>query len=232
MSSTTLDGIGMPSRMGFLRGLRTRLGLRKERPRTVDFLSTAKHADHEPLLGIEIGRKTYGVGKATLIGYYPNDNPLSVGSFCSIADEVVFFFRTDHRPDLVSTYPGYSIASTGDLFDDSVFKGPTVVGHDVWIGYRAMIMPGVSIGNGAVVAAGSVVTKDIPPYAIVAGNPAKLVRMRFDPDTVSVLQAVQWWNWSPGKIRANIDLFRLPGPEFATRIEETSNQSTQPASAP
>jgi acetyltransferase-like isoleucine patch superfamily enzyme len=153
---------------------------------------TTKLADQEPLLGIEIGRKTYGIGKAALIGYYAKDRPLRVESYCSIADEVAFFFRTDHRPDLVSTYPGYSIASTGSLFDDSTFKGPTTVGHDVWIGYRSLIMPGVSIGNGAVIGAGSVVTKDVPPYAVVAGNPAKLIRIRFDTDTIATLQSVQW----------------------------------------
>jgi len=217
----------MPPPMGFLRQLRTRLGLRKERL-LVDFLSETKLAGREPLLGIEIGRKTYGMGKAKLIGYYPKDNPLVVGSYCSIADEVAFFFRTDHRPDLVSSYPGYSIASTSDLFDDSIFKGPTVVGHDVWIGYRSLIMSGLRIGNGAVIAAGSVVTKDVPPYAIVAGNPAKLIRMRFDAETVSALQASQWWSWEQETIRANIDLFRLTGPEFARRLEVPACQLTQP----
>ncbi|WP_395449966.1 CatB-related O-acetyltransferase [Aminobacter sp. UC22_36] len=195
----------------------------------VDFLPATKPADQDPLPGIEIGRKTYGMGKAVLIGYYPKDTPLTVGSFCSIADEVVFFFRTDHRPDLVSTYPGYSIASTGGLFDDSVFKGPTTVGHDVWIGYRSMIMPGISIGNGAVIAAGSVVTKDVPPYAIVAGNPAKLIRMRFEPETIATLQALQWWTWDQESIRANIDLFRLTGPDFASRVQQLDGQIMPPS---
>ena len=83
-------------------------------------------------------------------------------------------------------------------------KGDTVVGHDVWFGYGAMIMPGVRIGNGAIIASGSVVTKDVPAYAVVGGNPAKVIRTRFDDATVARLEAVAWWDWDAAKITRHV----------------------------
>ena len=83
-------------------------------------------------------------------------------------------------------------------------KGDTTVGNDVWIGYGALIMPGISIGNGAIVAAGAVVTNNVPPYAIIGGNPATIIRYRFDEATIRRLEQVSWWNWDVEKITRNI----------------------------
>jgi virginiamycin A acetyltransferase len=80
----------------------------------------------------------------------------------------------------------------------------TNIGHDVWIGYAAVIMPGVMVGNGAIIATASVVTKDVPAYAIVGGNPAAVVRYRFDPATIERPQKVQWWDWDPEKVTRNV----------------------------
>lgn len=84
------------------------------------------------------------------------------------------------------------------------FKGDTEIGNDVWIGFKSVIMPGISIGDGAVVGARSVVTRDIPPFSIVAGNPANVVRMRFSPEIINELLKIRWWDWSIDKITANL----------------------------
>lgn len=88
-------------------------------------------------------------------------------------------------------------------------KGEVVIGHGVWIGDSVIILPGVTVGNGAVIGAGSVVTRPIPPYAIAVGNPARVVKYRFSPEVVALLEAVDWWSWDVEKIRRNRDLFEL-----------------------
>lgn len=89
---------------------------------------------------------------------------------------------------------------------DLPYKGNTIVGNDVWIGYEALIMPGVSIGNGAIISSRSVVTADVAPYTIVGGNPAKPIKARFEPDVVSRLEALAWWDWPAEKISRNLKL--------------------------
>jgi virginiamycin A acetyltransferase len=91
---------------------------------------------------------------------------------------------------------------------DLPYKGDTVIGNDVWIGYDALVMPGVTIGDGAIVAARSVVTADVPPYAIVGGNPGKVLKRRFDDETIRRLQAVAWWDRSAAWITAHLDEIR------------------------
>ncbi|TJX23643.1 MAG: CatB-related O-acetyltransferase [Mesorhizobium sp.] len=93
-----------------------------------------------------------------------------------------------------------------------------VVGNDVWIGSRAIILSGVKIGHGAVIAAGSIVTKDVEPYALVGGNPAKLIKRRFPDETVAALLEIEWWNWSIDRIKKERAAFDLPAEEFARRF--------------
>jgi virginiamycin A acetyltransferase len=90
---------------------------------------------------------------------------------------------------------------------DALSKGDIAVGHDVWIGVGAMILSGVKIGNGAIVAAGAVVTKDVPPYSIVGGVPAKVIRMRLSDSQIAALEKIQWWSWPPEKVKANLEYF-------------------------
>jgi virginiamycin A acetyltransferase len=134
---------------------------------------------------------------------------LVIGKFCAIAAETRFIMTGDHKLDAISTYPfpifGQGWESAFNVFDLPV-KGDIIVGHDVWFGYNALIMNGVTIGNGAIIAAGAVVTKDVPAYSIVAGNPAKVVKMRFDDKTIDRLQKIAWWNWSLDKINQNLKL--------------------------
>lgn len=99
----------------------------------------------------------------------------------------------------------------------------TTLGNDVWVGYGAMILGGAQVGDGAVIAAGSVVFSDVPPYAVVAGNPAKVVRSRFGPEMVERLLRIRWWEWPEDVIRANIDWFHRPISEFAKRFDPQSN---------
>lgn len=134
---------------------------------------------------------------------------LVIGKFCAIAAETRFIMTGDHKLDAISTYP-FPIFQRGwesafNIYDLPV-KGDILVGHDVWFGYDSLVKNGVTIGNGAIIAARAVVIKDVPPYAIVAGNPAKVVKMRFDDKTIERLQKIAWWDWEIEKINRNLQL--------------------------
>jgi virginiamycin A acetyltransferase len=129
---------------------------------------------------------------------------LIIGKFCAIASGITFIMNgANHLIEAFSTYPfpifgsGWKVELAG-LKGGS--KGDTVIGNDVWIGYGATIMPGVTIGDGAIVGAHSVVASDVPAYSIVGGNPAKLIRRRFDPEVQTILEQLAWWNWELQKI--------------------------------
>jgi virginiamycin A acetyltransferase len=133
---------------------------------------------------------------------------LVIGKFCQIASGVEFIMNgANHLTSGISTFP-FSIFGNGweRAMEDKSFpnKGDTVIGNDVWIGYKAMIMPGITIGDGAIVATASVVTRDVPAYAVVGGNPAKLIRMRFGNEDIYRLHKIRWWDWSPEKITRNV----------------------------
>ena len=126
---------------------------------------------------------------------------LVIGRYCALAEGSRFVMAgANHAMLGPSTFPfgifgGSWAETTMDLVMSAPSRGDTVVGHDVWLGYRALVMPGVTIGHGAVVAAGSVVVSDIPPYAIAGGNPARVLRMRYDEDDVARLLRATWWDW-------------------------------------
>jgi virginiamycin A acetyltransferase len=136
---------------------------------------------------------------AFLYAYGPER--LIIGRYCALASGVRFVMPGANHADLgPSTFPfgifGEPWAErTMDLVMGAASRGDTVVGHDVWFGYRALVMPGVTIGHGAVIAAGSVVTNDVPPYAIVGGNPGRVVRRRYDDAEVELLLGAAWWDW-------------------------------------
>ncbi|MGY0633631.1 Vat family streptogramin A O-acetyltransferase [Luteimonas sp. A478] len=125
---------------------------------------------------------------------------LIIGKFCAIARGAKFIMNgANHKMSGISTYPfqifGHGWEKVMPEQDELPYKGDTVIGNDVWIGYEALIMPGVKIGNGAIVASRAVVASDVPAYTIVAGNPAKSVRQRFPPETVEALEEIAWWDW-------------------------------------
>jgi acetyltransferase-like isoleucine patch superfamily enzyme len=128
---------------------------------------------------------------------------MRIGSFCSIADEVTFVMGGEHDTERVTTYPLNVLLGDFSLPWVVHEKGPIVIGNDVWIGYGATILSGVTIGDGAVIGARSVVTRDVPPYCIAAGNPARVLRPRFSPEVVQWLQELRWWDWDIDTIRAN-----------------------------
>lgn len=129
---------------------------------------------------------------------------LIIGKYCSIGSGAVFMMAGNqgHRIDWASTFPFYYQANIFKTSKNAYEKaGDTIIGDDVWIGSEAMIMAGVNIGSGAVVAAHAVVTKDVPPYAIVGGNPAEVIKYRFDEETIAKLLKLKWWNWSEEKVK-------------------------------
>ncbi|QDZ01193.1 CatB-related O-acetyltransferase [Nitratireductor mangrovi] len=136
---------------------------------------------------------------------------LVIGRYCAIAANTRFIMNgANHDMRGFSTFPFPIFGGAWrDAFDPAVLaaghRGDTVVGNDVWFGMEALVMPGVTIGDGAVVAARAVVGSDVPPYAVVAGNPARIVRMRYDEETARRLLAVAWWDWPVDKVTRNID---------------------------
>lgn len=149
--------------------------------------------------------------KNNVLYHYPvNQDKLIIGKFCSIACGAKFIFTSaNHTLQSLSTYPfpiffeewGLGKNQVATAWDN---KGDTVIGDDVWIGYEAVILSGVHIGDGAIIGTRAVVTKDVPPYTIVGGIPAKEIRKRYDKETIRKLLRIQWWNWSFDKIQQSI----------------------------
>lgn len=165
-------------------------------------------ADHVAAGRLVVGPHTYGPLVLRHWGA-PGGYVCRVGDYCSIADNVQVFLGGYHRPDWVSMYPFGAFAKWRGpdvRTDHTVGRGDVVIGSDVWLGSQCMIMAGVTIGHGAVVAARAVVSRDVPPYAIVAGNPARVVKRRFDDQTIAELLAIAWWDWPEERIRQNLDL--------------------------
>ena len=146
--------------------------------------------------------------KNNVLYHYPiHREKLIIGKFCSIACGTKFLFNcANHTLKSLSTYTFPLFYEEWELEKSNITtawdnKGDIVIGNDVWIGYEAVIMAGVHIGDGAIIAARAVVTKDVPPYTIVGGTPAKEIRKRFDAQTIQELLILKWWNWSTDKIR-------------------------------
>ncbi|MBJ7354160.1 MAG: CatB-related O-acetyltransferase [Thermoleophilaceae bacterium] len=147
--------------------------------------------------------------KPTLLqfGKETGDRGVTVGSFSSINGGTRILLGGNHHPEWVSTYPFRIKYGLAGAYEDGQpwSRGPVEIGSDVWIGYDVVVLSGVKIGHGAVVAAGAVVTKDVPPYAIVAGNPASVKRFRFDDETVAALLRIEWWNWPLEQVLSEVD---------------------------
>ena len=159
--------------------------------------------------GYEIGEFTYGKPK---VRFPESGRKLTIGRYGSIADKVEILLGGNHRTDWGTTYP---FSAFPELWpgaprneDYHTSRGDVTIGHDVWLGSGAIVMSGVTVGHGAVVAAHAIVTKDVPPYAIVGGNPAKVIRYRFDEETVAALLDAQWWDLPRDKIATLIPLLQ------------------------
>lgn len=153
--------------------------------------------------------------KNNVLYHYPiNHDKLKIGKFCSIACGAKFLFNSaNHTVKSLSTYPfpiffedwGLDVKDITSAWDN---KGDIVIGNDVWIGYEAVIMSGVTIGDGAIIGTRAVVTKDVPPYTIVGGVPAKRIRKRFPEKTISELLKLKWWDWTFKKISQNMEFIK------------------------
>lgn len=166
---------------------------------------------------IEVGDYTYYDDPDDSEGFERNvlylfpfvGDKLIIGKFCAIGRSVRFIMNgANHKMDGFSTYPFYIFGGGWEEHvpaqDDMPNKGNTVIGNDVWMGYEALVMPGVTIGNGAIVASRSVVTSDVAPYAIVGGNPARVIKSRFPEKTVEELEEIAWWDWDTETVSRNL----------------------------
>ena len=148
----------------------------------------------------EVGRGTYGEPS---VRHWGEPTTLKVGCYCSIATGVRIFLGGNHRTDWITTYPfSFFRESAKHILGHPASRGDVIIGHDVWIGEGAVILSGIRIGNGAVIGTSAVVTRDVPPYGIVAGNPARLIGMRFTAEEVAILQSLEWWSWDDAKLDA------------------------------
>jgi acetyltransferase-like isoleucine patch superfamily enzyme len=165
---------------------------------------------YERLIGggiVSVGKHSYGTPHVNVdcdvAGRPIGTARLFIGPYCSIADDVVVFLGNNHRPDWVSTFPFRIRWNLEGAYADGhpATRGDVRIGADVWVGEGATILSGVEIGPGAVIGATATVSKDVRPYAIVVGNPAREVRRRFDDTAVDRLLQVRWWDWSDEYVR-------------------------------
>ncbi|MEH3147144.1 MAG: CatB-related O-acetyltransferase [Methylobacterium frigidaeris] len=165
--------------------------------------------------GFIIGPFSYGRPKVRFAG---SGARLTIGPYCSIADKVEILLGGDHRTDWVSTYPFGALPGLWPDVpvpgDREISRGDVTIGADVWLGSGCLIRSGVTLGPGAVVAARAVVTRDVPAYAVAAGNPARIVRHRFAPEIVAALVDTAWWELPPERVRALVPLLQ------SGRVEE------------
>jgi acetyltransferase-like isoleucine patch superfamily enzyme len=161
---------------------------------------------------VSVGEWTYG--DPTIL--YLDDAELTIGRYCSFAERVTIMVGGEHHTEWVTTYPFSAWFDRAQRFPGyPLTKGDVVIGNDVWIGYGSTILSGVTIGDGAVIAAHSLVTKDVESYAIVGGNPARHIRYRFSEDTIAALLRIAWWEWPlsaieeswPLLLSGNVDAF-------------------------
>jgi acetyltransferase-like isoleucine patch superfamily enzyme len=181
-----------------------------------------------PNANFPVGDHTYGCPEIQ----EPNPKKLSIGKYCSIADQVTIIL-SNHRTDLTTTYPFFALQSIWPeakvVGPDRVQSGFTEIGSDIWIGFGATILPHVKIGHGAIIGARSVVTRDVPPYAVVAGSPARVIRMRYKKRVIDRLLAVAWWDWSDDDVAAAIPTLMQPDIEKFLRYAETKLGRTRQA---
>jgi len=147
------------------------------------------------------------------------ESPVEIGAFCAIGPGVRFFCQANHPTETAANYAlQHQLFKTKSTYEYLRTNGPIKLGHDVWVGTDAIILSGVTIGDGAVVAAGSVVTKDVPPYAIVGGNPAKFIKKRFSDETIAAMLKIRWWDWPLERLMQEKSAFDLPAEQFVARF--------------
>lgn len=169
---------------------------------------------------VTLGHKTYHNG--AFVWQWHSNSALEIGKYCSIANDVNFILDSGHHQlSEITTFPHFNHLENKDLFIDGksqydfkqsirTEKSKIIIGNDVWIGMNAIILPNVKIGNGVTILAGSVVSKDVPDYAIVGGMPAVIVKMKYDTATINKLIEIAWWDWDASKLEKNVSDFYEP----------------------
>lgn len=221
--STTLKRLNiMPSQTNFFDKLKKKLykknKLSKFERQTKRFKERYPH--------YTIGNGSYGVPE---VHDWNEHSTLKIGAFCSISAYVQIFLGGEHRIDWVTTSPLNVMFKNKKISNHARSKGDVIIGNDVWICANAVILSGVTIGDGAIIGNSAIVTRDIEPYSIVAGNPAKHIKYRFTPYIIDELLKIQWWNWSEQIIRDNmhillntdIDSFILQAKSINKDLENT-----------
>lgn len=192
--------------MGYLRHF-TGLAYRRLRPKPAPEPRDAVGHPARTYPQYSIGVHTYG--SSIRIFRDAAEHTLTIGDYCSLAEGTTFWVGGGHRTDWVTTYPF-------NMFHDEfahieghpVSRGDVIIGNDVWTGFESVIMSGVTVGHGAVIGARSVVTRDVPPYTIVAGVPAKIIRKCFDDEIIARLLEIAWWDWDEASVDAAVPLLQ------------------------
>ena len=166
-----------------------------------------------PHKDVTVGRHTYG--NPNIANYVPGSK-IIIGNFTSIGGNVSILLGGEHNIDYATTFP-FDILWLSKSHP-KVFQKTTIIGNDVWIGHGAIILGGVKIGDGAIIGAGTVVSKDVEPYAIIIGNPMKCLRKRFSDDIINALLKIKWWEWSDDKIRKELPVM------MNTNVQEFVNR--------
>lgn len=161
-----------------------------------------------PMERVKAGKHTYG--ELHILSYLPEIEHLEIGSYVSIAPDVHFILGGEHQTETLFTYPLRSVTTGNHTPEDAQSKGAIIVEDEAWIGYGATILSGVRIGKGSIVAAKSVVTKDVPPYSIVAGNPAKVIKYRLQEEIIPIVSRLHLNNIPQEKIEKNMDALYKP----------------------
>lgn len=180
---------------------------------------------------LTVGPHTYGDPLLLLFSRSADDlardgGRVRIGDYCSIGGDVEIYTGGNHRVDWVTTYPmRIKFGLPGARRDGHpATRGDVVIGNDVWIGNHVRILSGVTVGDGAVLAASAQVSTDVPPYAVVAGNPARVVRYRFDPAQIEALLEIRWWSWPEAEVVAAVD--RLCDPDVDAFITWARSRRT------
>lgn len=187
----------------------------KRRGTKISYLAIMKETEYDSTASIRALVKTERskIGKCSSVGTLSAVYDSEIGNFCSIAREC-YIGGASHPIDRVSSSCCFYMKDNfnGVCYNEADYDWhtSTTIGHDVWLGIRTIVLGGVNIGTGAVIGGGSVVTKDVGPYEIWAGNPARFIRKRFDDETIEYLLKSEWWNWSDEKLKAHGHLFENP----------------------
>ncbi len=167
------------------------------------------HARYKKRPDFRYGTFSYGMPVIRDWGQKPGGPKVTIGNYCSFGKNVQIMLDGDHHPNWVTCYP---LPSTfpGIMPHKLTAKGDVVIGNDVWLGSDSIILPGVTIGDGAIVGAGAVVSRDVPAYAVAVGNPARVVRQRFNDTQIAALLQIAWWQWPEDKVKQFMPLLCQP----------------------